>query len=740
MILFQNDWAKYPNAIADIHTRNESYLRLARLYKSMGIRNHMFHLALLQPELQGVDPYDPNLTLTQKGLISQECKWNPWYYFREISRLPARASSNPIPLEGNRGNIALFFLFLNHIDAALIQPRQTGKSVSADTLITWPMFIGSNNTTITMITKDNDLRKKNVERLKEIRDLLPKYLVDVQTSDADNQIEITHNANNNHYSTAVAQNSEANANNTGRGFTAAILHSDEGPFTNFINVTLPAALAAGTAAREEAAKFGRPYGNLFTTTAGKKDGREGRFMYDLIHDGAVWTEKFFDARDEEHLYELVSKQCRRDRVIVNLTLSHKQLGKSDEWLRKAIANAGGTRESIERDFLNVWTSGSLRSPLTIDLNNRIAESDIDPVHMEVSPENYMMRWYIPEHEIAERMQNPCALGMDTSDAVGRDAITLVLTDLTDMSNLAVGTFNETNLVTFATFLTGFLVKYKRVTLVPERNRATMILDYLNLFLPRAGEDPFKRIFNYVVQNADADPDGYKEILKPVAHRSSSFYDQRKSKMGFYTGAQSRETLYGTVLQNAAKNAGHLVRDRSLSSEIRGLVEKNGRIDHQSSGHDDHVISWLLNHWFVSHAKNLHHYGIDSKMVMMHVSSFGRELSDEEIYRREQQRGVMEEIESLVDRMKNVDNETALMQLEHRLRVLSMRVGEITDEGSFSIDQIIKAANEERGKRQHMQSLMHTTGDGGFRPLDMSRNISNGTYSRPQTRDHNFTYY
>ena len=35
MILFYNDWQKYPNAIVDVDTPNKSFLKIASIYKKM---------------------------------------------------------------------------------------------------------------------------------------------------------------------------------------------------------------------------------------------------------------------------------------------------------------------------------------------------------------------------------------------------------------------------------------------------------------------------------------------------------------------------------------------------------------------------------------------------------------------------------------------------------------------------------------------------------------------------------
>ena len=132
MILFLEDWNKHPTAIPDVTTTNTSWLRYVDLLRTMGIRNHAFPLALHNPKLQGIDPFSLDLTVEQMVQIQLEAKFNPWYFYREILRVPPSASPEALPMLANRGNISLWWLAYNHIDAGLTQPRQTGKSLSSD--------------------------------------------------------------------------------------------------------------------------------------------------------------------------------------------------------------------------------------------------------------------------------------------------------------------------------------------------------------------------------------------------------------------------------------------------------------------------------------------------------------------------------------------------------------------------------------------------------------------------------
>lgn len=76
------------------------------------------------------------------------------------------------------------------------------------------------------------------------------------------------------------------------------------------------------------------------------------------------------------------------------------------------------------------------------------------------------------------------------------------------------------------------------------------------------------------------------VNNPLRPRGSYFYDDERNKFGFVTTAESRLTLYGEVLPEAAKRAGRVTHDKTLINEITSLVVKNGRIDHKASGYDD----------------------------------------------------------------------------------------------------------------------------------------------------------
>lgn len=701
MILFEEDWAKYPSAIPDFKTSNKSFLELAAKLRKMGIRNCLFMLALHQPELQGVDPYADNLTLEQKQMIQTECEYNPWYFLREIVRIPPISGLDPVPYRANRANISMTWAFLNHIAYMLIQPRQTGKSVSTDALTSWLYLCALRNARMLLITKSDDLRADNILRLRKMRSYLPKWLVFEDRTDANNTQMVTYNLRGNIYRTAVGQNSEDSATKVGRGATVPVVHIDEGPFIPYIDIVIQAALSAGNAARDEAARNGLPYGNIFTTTAGKIDSRSGGYMYKMLEGSCTWGEHLYDCKDEAELRTVVKANATGKMTLISGVFSHRQLGYTDEWLYGKMAETGSEGEEADRDYFNRWTSGGLSSPLTVNTLTAILRSEMDPVHQAIYPDGYVLKWYVDELSIkrAIKENRSYIIGVDTSDAIGRDAIAISVIDSTDLATVAAADINETNLIKAAKWVAKLLIEHPNTTLIIEKkSSAQTFIDTAIIMLLNAGIDPFKRIFNRLVDERTTRSKEYDEVHKtPLARRTVAFYDKYRHLFGFNTTGESRELLYSKVLINASKRAAGLVRDRKLSGELRTLQVKNGRIDHSTKGHDDMVISWLLTHWLLIYGRNLDYYGIDVSKIMLRVGTDGDIASPEELIAKARRENLKVKLEEITEKLKSTDNVHQVIMFENELRLISMKLEQMGDE-SLSIDSLIRDAATERTRR------------------------------------------
>ena len=59
-------------------TKNKSFLDMHHFLKSIGVKNNEFMLTLIDPDLDGIDPFDPHLNAYYKQKILRECLVNYW--------------------------------------------------------------------------------------------------------------------------------------------------------------------------------------------------------------------------------------------------------------------------------------------------------------------------------------------------------------------------------------------------------------------------------------------------------------------------------------------------------------------------------------------------------------------------------------------------------------------------------------------------------------------------------------
>ena len=705
MILFKEDWEKYPTAIIDTETSNKSFLRLAGIYKAMGIHNNAFHLALLNPRLQGVDPYSKDLSMEQILMIAEECKLNPWYFFREIIRIPSPGSPEPIQYRASRGNISMYWLFFNHITSYIIQIRQTGKSVAADCLNIYLIDIGTTNTDIHLLTRNDDLRVKNIKRIKEIESYLPSYLSLKNRSDANNTEKITCNRLGNTYLTAVGQTSVQGARNVGRGMTIAIHHVDEMAYIANIDIILPPLLASGSAARDSAKRANGYYGTIFTTTPGFLSSKSGRFAYKIYQNCFRWTEKLLDCKNIEETTELIKRNTPRGDIQVLCEFNHRQLGYTDEWLRSKISEALSEGENALADYLNIWPNGSATSPIRKDILERIILSGVGDPYISISKQGYILRWYVTEDEVNNKLSSrKLVAGLDTSEAIGNDDICMCILDSETGEVVGAGQFNETNVILFSQWLGDFLIEFPNITLVPERKSSGgAILDNLLLILEAKGEDPFKRIFNWVVNDSDVNKEYYENVIqKPVGFRSPEIMNKYRKHIGYATsgaGKASRDNLYGAAFTSATKYLCDVIKDKILIGQLSGLVNKNGRIDHEEGEHDDMVISFLLSYWFLTNAKNISFYGLSSRKILMFLrtNDDGSKMSPEMVIKKNEQSDIKNQIELLIEKLRNEKNIYVSKQITQKIKYLYSLIDE-DSKVNFNIETLLEEIELTKRKR------------------------------------------
>ncbi len=708
MILFHEDWQKYPNAIIHTSTKNRSFYIMAIKYKLLGIKNHAFMLSLLDHTLENVDPFDEeNLTSEQKDRIAVEVMSNPWYFFREILKLPASGGATTY-MEANRANIPLIFFFLCHIFIILIQIRQTGKSATTDAIKAYALYFGTLRTCITFLTNSNRNRLESVERIRTYESLFPSYLRMISSDDINNQERIYLKSSVlNRYETAVAQQVEEAAKMVHRGNTSPIQHLDEFGYIVNLKHSLSAMLSAGNTARDQAKDSGSLYGTILSTTAAYKDTPHGKYAYKVYNSGAIFTEKLFDCKNQEELERTIRRLSPEKKLRILIEMNHRQLNKSDKWLVSKIEESNSEGNQILTDYFNVWVTDKGKELLSADDLKKMHESKLENYNPDISDiEGYTIRWYISDAE-KDKLKNGSeyiTIGMDTSEALGNDDISLVIRKVTTGEVIAAGDFNETNTTIFGKYVAQLLLDYPTSILVIERrSTGTSIIDSIVPILLQNDINPVTRMFNWAVNDmhkSERDREVFRELMNAFTRRDRSVFDRYKKLFGFSTsgsGRSSRTKLYSDTFNAALKYTGSTTRDPKIIKQITGLKEINGRVDHDADDHDDMVIAWLLSFWILKSGSNLRVYGIDVNSVLVNIKETiytNGEKDIEKMKKLKLHNNAMAAIRKLTDTLKESKNPIEIRETKMLMKRISKHVDHSVIP-SFNIDVYITRLEEEK---------------------------------------------
>ncbi len=608
MILFDSDLYEQ-KCIIDFKTKNITFIKMAKLLKDMGIKNHLFFLVMYDDTLQGVNPHASDLSEEIKLRIAAECKRNPWYFFREVVRIPAQGGE-AVRYQLNRANLALIWCFLNCIDSFLTMPRQIGKTVGVITISDYFMYVLGYKCNIAMFAKDSNLLTENVRRMKDIRDTLPTYLFQLGNKyNTDNQESIEYRPNFTKYITFVAQKDKASAAKQGKGESFVWSHWDE--LAHYVNneASYQSAIAASDTVSEIAKKNGLPCATIITTTAGYTSTPEGKFAHKIKSQALRFSEKLYDSKDNKTLKEIVDNGSGNN--FLYLEFSYSQLGKDEKWLRNVTRNK--SPEVVAIDYLNKWIHGSSETILSKRLLDLLENNIVEPVSTTID-ESIIMRWYADQSVLnrPEYKNIPYIIGSDTSDNIGKDFTTIVLVNPKDMAVVMTCRCNQSNMVCIANIIFNLLMRFPNSVFVPEKNKAASLLDMLiTLITTKTTWDCYKRIYNAYVQEQGESFDFRKVDINLGTHRKA---------FGFKTtGAEdSRKLLYSSVLTTTVERNHTRIFDKIIIDEIFGLVVKNGRVDHSSGGNDDTLIAYLLCCWFIMFAKNVYLYGIQPEDILTDV--------------------------------------------------------------------------------------------------------------------------
>jgi hypothetical protein len=567
-------------------------------------------LEIYDYNIVNIDPYAENLTKDQISRIMTECTRNPWYYLREVCRIPDQGGVG-IPFKANRGNIAQTWLTLHGIDSWLCLPRQQGKTISFLCLLAWAYSFGTNNSTFIFVNKDSNNAKENLQRLKDIIDCLPVYLRFDQILEEDengkiklvkaarNATSMKHPITKNRIIIKPKATSYESALSLARGLTSPILHFDEPEFTPYIKTIIENSVSTFETASRNAKKNGAIYCRAFSCTPGDLDTSMGQEAQEVLSHTTKWSEHMYDMRydstndDNNELLQYVKNNGGNG--IVYIEYSYKQLGLTDEWLRN-MYNKIQNPIVVKREILLQRIRGSSDSPFD--------QEDIEYLASMIQP--VIDEMYILEHfrfDIYKKLERltPYLVSIDCS----------------------TGTNGDSNAITIINPYTVRPDAEFKCPYIGETQFEKLIIELVQQHLPRAciiiernsvGDGIIDHLLNSPIRSNlyfDKNKDLVEENLADASNNVSMLKRQGEQKKyyGVYTNNQSREDMFAILFRRMAEFKDDFV-TKNITDDIAHLVRfKSGKIAAAEGQHDDSIMSYLIGMYVWYHGNNLTAFGI-----------------------------------------------------------------------------------------------------------------------------------
>ena len=580
----------------------------------------------------------------------------------------------------------------------------THNTICAVCLVAWIMYIAGQQFQIGHFCKDNQLREENVKRVRGIAENLPPWWLDENKfRDKKNTSELYYHALGTHFQTGVAQADDRKADLQARGSSQPVQWFDEFEFIVNIGRSYPTMIASTTAARENARLNGKPYSNIITTTAGDPSNPACQEAAEIIDGAMPFSEFLHDCENLEQLHAMVEAASPQKMIIG--VFSHFQLGKDNDWLRGIIRRTNATKEQIMRDYLNRRVSISAQPVIPKHILAMITASQTDTKHLQIVNGRFMIRWYLDKEVVQSESfkHRPIIVGCDSSEMIGRDATTLVGIDPRDFSVVFTFRANEGNLNTVGAVIAELLIEYPGFVFVPEnKSSGTGFIDNVSLLLRKHGHNPFKRIFNWVVHNRRE-----VEFAKYDIRDTSLLDTSVKKYFGIKTDKSKRDELYSSTLLTACERGATKIRDQTLIAELSGLVEKNGRVDHEVGCHDDTCIAFLMAAWLILNGKNLDVYGIAPGTILSMVPRGKSEDAQIEMLKQEKIQARIDELLEIRKRQPDIGIRALLdrdLEMLQRLQTRSATAEAVTADDLHRnprkfVDQEIASANRKPASQE-----------------------------------------
>lgn len=277
--------------------------------------------------------------------------------------------------------------------------------------------------------KNMDGAKDNLQTLKDIRDLLPPYLIMKERVLQDGKVdkgknntnEIVNPFNNNAIKTYASATNKARASSLLRGKTLTIMWYDEYGFLPYNDAIYMNAAPAFKTAAMNAKANGSPYGIIITTTAAFMTTPEGVEAYRMKEDATDFDESWYD-KTYSDLMNIIKANTKSDFIYIKFT--YQQLGCSEEWFNDVCKLLKNSWPDIRREILLEWASGVESSPFKpedLDIISGLVKQPISTVYL-------LGKYRFDTYLQADTHTYPPIIGVDVASGYKHDSSTITVID------------------------------------------------------------------------------------------------------------------------------------------------------------------------------------------------------------------------------------------------------------------------------------------------------------------------
>lgn len=595
-------WGEQRSLTPSIHyqTTNVSAIKVHKLLRDLGVKNNKFMLTLYDTGLAHINPFSKNLSEEWKRRIHAEVCRNFWYYLREIVRINVPGGTTKFLF--HRGNVAVEWLLLNNVNTYLELPRQNQKTGSVAAFMSWIYGFKTINSKSSMMSKDPESVKDNLNSIRKILENLPPYLQVLDPKkDHLNKESFQSSSSGNVIQTRSPPGNEDGAMNKGRGSSEPVQWNDEMPFINFIKtITLNSAPSWKTAA-DFAKANGSPYVRIFSSTPGILGTPEGDFVFNEFLPQCVRFDErlFYDQPSVESLKAFIHDESRNDFVYVKFT--YKQLGKGEDYFQEQCRALMNDMDAIQREVLLKWSMRSVDSPFTKEQLDRAMKSVKTPIGSIIVQNRYVLKFF-KKPDFSKRY----VISVDCSGMLDTDYSSLTVTDPQTFEPIATLRSNArdsySNTSTFGKAIADIALNiFKNALIVIEKNNMGIaIIDNILEYYPQLTD----RLYSSRLEPNTEGMNNEFTVADTNGDANVNRYSDKVIVYGFDTNNARRSQMFSEILGIIINELYDCINDNDIFIELNGIVRRKGRLDHRNGKHDDMLFSWLIGLWVLCYSKIL----------------------------------------------------------------------------------------------------------------------------------------